>query len=64
MLTAPVRRDPLAFTPMDPVYTGKAMHGLRTMVAEGSIERSARVLFMHCGGSPALYPFASELSSG
>ena len=40
------------------------MHGLRTMVAEGSIERGARVLFMHCGGSPALYPFAGELSSG
>ena len=49
---------------LDPVYTGKAMHGLRTMVAEGRIERGARVLFMHCGGSPALYPFASELSSG
>ena len=63
MLTEPVRRVPLAFTLMDPVYTGKAMHGLRTMVAEGRIERDARVLFMHCGGSPALYPFASELSS-
>ena len=49
---------------LDPVYTGKAMHGLNTLAAEGRIKRGSRVLFMHCGGSPALYPFAGELSSG
>lgn len=49
---------------LDPVYTGKAMHGLQTMVAEGRIKAGSRVLFMHCGGSPALYPFSRELSAG
>ena len=40
------------------------MHGLNTLVAEGRIKRGPRVLFMHCGGSPALYPHARTLSSG
>lgn len=46
---------------LDPVYTGKAMHGLSSVIEKGSIARGARVLFLHCGGSPALYPFSKIL---
>lgn len=46
---------------LDPVYTGKAMHGLIHMVEQGKIAAGARVIFVHCGGSPALYPFAKTL---
>lgn len=46
---------------LDPVYTGKAMHGLEALVRSGAIESGARVLFLHCGGSPALFPFAGTL---
>ncbi len=48
---------------LDPVYTGKAMDGLFGMVESGAIPRGARVLFLHCGGSPALYPFADVLAA-
>ncbi|MDC9818518.1 D-cysteine desulfhydrase family protein [Pectobacterium polonicum] len=46
---------------LDPVYTGKAMHGLIHLVEQGHIAPNARVIFIHCGGSPALYPFAQTL---
>lgn len=46
---------------LDPVYTGKAMHGLRGLCEGGAIAPGTRVLFLHCGGAPALYPFAREL---
>lgn len=46
---------------LDPVYTGKAMDGLMALAADGRIEAGSRVLFIHCGGSPALYPFARQL---
>jgi D-cysteine desulfhydrase len=39
---------------LDPVYTGKAMHGLAQAVARGEIARGARVLFLHTGGLPGL----------
>ncbi|MDX5630394.1 MULTISPECIES: D-cysteine desulfhydrase family protein [unclassified Brenneria] len=46
---------------LDPVYTGKAMHGLIDLTAQGKIPAGASVIFVHCGGSPALYPFAQTL---
>jgi D-cysteine desulfhydrase len=48
---------------LDPVYTGKAFAGIIGCVEKGSIEKDASVLFIHCGGSPALYPFAGLLTS-
>jgi 1-aminocyclopropane-1-carboxylate deaminase/D-cysteine desulfhydrase-like pyridoxal-dependent ACC family enzyme len=47
---------------LDPVYTGKAMDGVLALVASGAIPQRSRVLFVHCGGSPALYPFARILA--
>jgi len=39
---------------LDPVYTGKAMHGLKLAVERGDVARGARVLFLHTGGLPGL----------
>ncbi|MCL2450909.1 MAG: pyridoxal-phosphate dependent enzyme, partial [Polyangiaceae bacterium] len=51
---------------LDPVYTGKALHGLWAAVERGAIPRGARVLFIHTGGLPGLLAqaddFASELA--
>ncbi|WP_206752301.1 1-aminocyclopropane-1-carboxylate deaminase/D-cysteine desulfhydrase [Acetobacter fallax] len=46
---------------LDPVYTGKAMAGLFGLVEDGTIAQGSEVTFIHCGGSPALYPFAETL---
>lgn len=46
---------------LDPVYTGKAMHALIGLAGQGKIHPGASVIFIHCGGSPALYPFAQTL---
>jgi D-cysteine desulfhydrase len=46
---------------LDPVYTGKAMAGLIALVRRGAFERGERVLFVHTGGSPALYAYQSVL---
>ncbi|MEO7095982.1 MAG: pyridoxal-phosphate dependent enzyme, partial [Polyangiales bacterium] len=39
---------------LDPVYTGKAMHGLALAVKRGDVPLSSRVLFLHTGGLPGL----------
>jgi D-cysteine desulfhydrase family pyridoxal phosphate-dependent enzyme len=48
---------------LDPVYTGKALAGLIGCVEKGSIAKGSKVLFVHCGGSPALFPFAQVLTA-
>lgn len=47
---------------LDPVYTGKAVAGLLDCVRQGSIAQGSRVLLVHCGGSPALFPHAELLT--
>ena len=42
---------------LDPVYTGKAAAGLIGLVRSGMLDASERVLFLHTGGSPALYAY-------
>jgi D-cysteine desulfhydrase len=46
---------------MDPVYTGKAMAGLIDLVRKGYFKRAENVLFVHTGGSPALYVYMKEV---
>lgn len=48
---------------LDPVYTGKAMAGLIALVRRGHFKAGERVLFLHTGGSPALYAYQDVLSS-
>ncbi len=42
---------------LDPVYTGKAMAGLIGLIRKGYFKKSDNVLFVHTGGSPALYAY-------
>ena len=51
---------------LDPVYTGKAMAGLMAAVAEGRIRRGDRVVFLHTGGTPALFAttYAAWVAAG
>ncbi len=48
---------------LDPVYTGKAMAGLIGLVREGAFKPGEAVLFVHTGGSPALYAYQDVLKS-
>jgi D-cysteine desulfhydrase len=42
---------------LDPVYTGKAMAGLIDLARKGFFRKEENVLFLHTGGSPALYAY-------
>jgi len=46
---------------MDPVYTGKAMAGLIDLVRRGHFSPEEKVLFVHTGGSPALYAYMADI---
>ncbi|WP_420326595.1 1-aminocyclopropane-1-carboxylate deaminase/D-cysteine desulfhydrase [Mameliella sp.] len=48
---------------LDPVYTGKAMAGIIDLAQRGAIEQGSDVLFVHCGGTPALFPFSDQLTA-
>ncbi|MDR7865716.1 MAG: D-cysteine desulfhydrase [Sporomusaceae bacterium] len=42
---------------LDPVYTGKAMAGLIDLIRGNRFGKEDNVLFVHTGGSPALYAY-------
>lgn len=42
---------------LDPVYTGKCMAGLIDLIRKGVIGRNETVVFVHTGGSPALFAY-------
>ncbi|WP_042347387.1 D-cysteine desulfhydrase [Bacillus massiliigorillae] len=44
---------------LDPVYTGKAMAGLIDLIRKGKFNKDDNVVFVHSGGSPALYAYTS-----
>jgi len=48
---------------LDPVYTGKAMAGLIDLVKQGRFKRSENVVFLHTGGTPAIFAYKDELKS-
>ncbi len=45
---------------LDPVYSGKVMAGFIGMVREGAFPEGSNVLFLHSGGSPALYEYKDK----
>lgn len=45
---------------LDPVYTGKTMAGLIDLMKKGYFKGCENVLFLHTGGSPALYAYMEE----
>ena len=42
---------------LDPVYTGKTMAGLIALCRKGYFKKNENILFIHTGGSPALYAY-------
>jgi L-cysteate sulfo-lyase len=44
---------------LDPVYTGKAMAGLAALVRNGEFSADDNLVFLHTGGSPALFAYRS-----
>lgn len=46
---------------LDPAYTGKVMAGLIALAQAGRFAADARVLFVHTGGTPALFGYETEL---
>lgn len=49
---------------LDPVYSGKAMAGLIDHIRRGEIDPAETVVFLHTGGTPALFARADELANG
>jgi len=48
---------------LDPVYTGKTMAGLIDLVRRGYFKKENNILFVHTGGSPALYVYKEYILS-
>ena len=46
---------------LDPVYSGKAMAGLIDHVRSGRFSEGESVVFIHTGGTPALFAYAEDL---
>ena len=46
---------------LDPVYSGKAMAGMIDLVKKDYFEGSRGVVFLHTGGTPALFAYEEEL---
>jgi D-cysteine desulfhydrase len=45
---------------LDPVYTGKAMAGMIGSIKKGYFDGAKNLLFLHSGGTPALYVYAQD----
>ena len=46
---------------LDPVYSGRCMAGLLHFVEQGSIPEGSEVLFVHTGGTPAIFAYQNDL---
>lgn len=46
---------------LDPVYTGKAAAGLIDLIRKGHFKQGETVLFIHTGGSPALFAYQDTI---
>lgn len=49
---------------MDPVYTGKAMSGMLDLMKNGYFKGCENIIFIHTGGSPALYAYEDTILNG
>ena len=48
---------------LDPVYTAKAMVGLVDLVNTGFFKKTDKVVFLHSGGTPAIFPNREKIAS-
>jgi L-cysteate sulfo-lyase len=46
---------------LDPVYTGKSLAGMLDLIGRGFFGEGDRILFLHTGGTPALFPYRAQL---
>jgi 1-aminocyclopropane-1-carboxylate deaminase/D-cysteine desulfhydrase-like pyridoxal-dependent ACC family enzyme len=46
---------------LDPSYTSKAMAGLLAHVRDGWWQQGQTLIFLHTGGTPALFAYAEDL---
>lgn len=46
---------------LDPVYTGRAMVGLIDLIEKGYFKKGDNVVFLHSGGTPALFPYREKI---
>jgi D-cysteine desulfhydrase family pyridoxal phosphate-dependent enzyme len=46
---------------LDPVYTGKAFAGLISLIRQGRLRTGSNVVFLHTGGTPALFAYRQAL---
>jgi D-cysteine desulfhydrase family pyridoxal phosphate-dependent enzyme len=46
---------------LDPVYTGKAATGLLDLMQRGYFDDNENILFLHTGGTPALFPYRTKI---
>lgn len=46
---------------LDPVYTAKGMLGLLDLIRQGRFKKSDTVIFVHTGGTPALFPHRTDI---
>lgn len=49
---------------LDPVYSGKAMAGLIALIRRGDFAGSDAAVFLHTGGTPALFAYRDALTRG
>jgi len=49
---------------LDPVYTGKAMAALFEHIKTGKVDHDKPIVFLHTGGSPALFAYAEDVLYG
>lgn len=47
---------------LDPVYSGKTLAGVMGLVRDGTIGQGATVVFLHTGGTPAIFAYESLLA--
>jgi 1-aminocyclopropane-1-carboxylate deaminase/D-cysteine desulfhydrase-like pyridoxal-dependent ACC family enzyme len=46
---------------LDPIYTGKAFAALLDHIERGIVPRDATVVFIHTGGTPAVFTHAEAI---
>lgn len=54
------RQEGLLF---DPVYSGKALAGMIDLIRQGKFEGSRNIVFLHTGGSAALFAYLDQLQT-
>jgi len=47
---------------LDPIYTGRALAGLMSAVAENQIKAGERTVLLHSGGLPGLFGHADAVA--